>query len=96
MVTEPTPFGLHDLKLAIDMVREINIPFGVIINRVGIGDDRVHELCEKEGIPVLMELPDDRRIAEAYSRGDLIVEALPEYGDYFSDLFKQIIKGSTQ
>ncbi|NQU05669.1 MAG: P-loop NTPase [Calditrichaeota bacterium] len=93
LVTEPTPFGLHDLKLAIDMVREINIPFGVIINRVGIGDNRVHSLCEQEGIPILMEIPDDRRIAEAYSRGELIVEALPEYRQYFTDFLKQIVKG---
>ncbi|MCF7809554.1 ATP-binding protein [bacterium] len=91
MVTEPTPFGLHDLKLAIDMAREINIPFGVIINRVGIGDNRVHSLCEQEGIPILMELPDDRRIAEAYSRGDLIVEALPEYRRYFEELWKKVL-----
>ena len=83
LVTEPTPFGLHDLKLAVDMVRELRIPFGVVINRVGIGDDRVHAFCGQEGIPILLEIPDDRRIAEAYSRGELIVEALPEYRGLF-------------
>ncbi len=83
LVTEPTPFGLHDLSLAVDMVRELGILFGVVINRVGVGDDRVHVFCRDEGIPVLMEIPDDRRIAEAYSRGELMVDALPEYRDLF-------------
>ncbi len=76
LVTEPTPFGLHDLTLAVDMVRELNLPFGVLINRMGSGDDRVHTFCKKEHIPVLMEIPDDRQIAENYSRGILMVDAL--------------------
>lgn len=91
LVTEPTPFGLHDLKLAVEMVRELRIPFGVVVNRVGVGDDRVHAFCGKEGIPILAEIPDDRRIAEAYSRGDLIVDALPEYRGHFERLFKEIM-----
>jgi MinD superfamily P-loop ATPase len=86
LVTEPTPFGLHDLTLAVETVRTLEIPFGVAVNRVGIGDGRVHEYCAREGIEVLLEIPDDRRIAEAYSRGELIVEALPEYGALFSEL----------
>ncbi|MBN1504696.1 MAG: ATP-binding protein [Candidatus Eisenbacteria bacterium] len=86
LVTEPTPFGLHDLRLAVDMVRELRIPFGVVVNRVGIGDDRVHAYCRGEDIPVLLEIPDDRRIAEAYSRGNLIVDALPEYQGLFRGL----------
>ncbi len=86
LVTEPTPFGLHDLRLAVDMVRELRIPFGLVVNRVGIGDDRVHVFCGNEGIPILLEIPDDRRIAEAYSRGELIVEALPEYRAHFQRL----------
>ena len=86
LVTEPTPFGLHDLKLAVDMVRELRIPFGVVVNRVGIGDDRVHVFCGNEDIPMLLEIPDDRRIAEAYSRGELVVEALPEYLAHFERL----------
>jgi MinD superfamily P-loop ATPase len=90
LVTEPTPFGLNDLKLAISMVREVGIPFGVIINRVGIGDGRINELCEREEIPILMEIPDDRRVAEAYSRGDLIVEVLPEFSHYFEDLWENV------
>ncbi len=91
MVTEPTPFGLHDLKLAVKSVRQLSIPFGVVINRIGVGDDRVHTYCGAEGIPVLLEIPDDRRIAEAYSRGKLIVEALPEYREHFRLLSERIM-----
>jgi MinD superfamily P-loop ATPase len=86
LVTEPTPFGLHDLSLAVAMVRELGIPFGVVVNRVGIGDKRVHAFCREENIPILLEIPDDRRIAEAYSKGRLIVEALPEYRGLFESL----------
>jgi MinD superfamily P-loop ATPase len=92
LVTEPTPFGLNDLALAVDMVRELKIPFGVIINRMGSGDDRVHHYCEKENIPVLLEIPDDRRIAEAYSRGIMMVDALPEYRKLFENLMVKISK----
>jgi len=92
LVTEPTPFGLHDLKLAVDMVRELHIPFGVVVNRVGSGDDRVHAFCQEARVPILAEIPDDRRIAEAYSRGELIVEALPEYRDLFADLAEKLLK----
>jgi MinD superfamily P-loop ATPase len=89
LVTEPTPFGLHDLKLAVEMVRELGIPFGVVVNRVGIGDDRVNLYCEEQNIPLILQIPDDRRIAEAYSRGELIVEALPEYRGLFLDLIEK-------
>jgi MinD superfamily P-loop ATPase len=89
LVTEPTPFGLHDLKLAVAMVREIAIPFGVVVNRVGIGDGRAHAFCREENIPILLEIPDDRRIAEVYSRGSLIVEALPEYRGLFESLIEK-------
>lgn len=89
LVTEPTPFGLNDLSLAVNMVRELKIPFGVIVNRMGGGDDRIHDYCGKENIPVLLEIPDDRRIAEAYSRGILMVDALPEYRDSFQSLISK-------
>jgi len=92
LVTEPTPFGLHDLRLAVDMVREVGIPFAVAVNRVGIGDDRVHRYSREEGIPILLEIPDDRRIAEAYSRGDLIVEALPEYRALFAGFLGKLME----
>jgi MinD superfamily P-loop ATPase len=95
LVTEPTPFGLHDLKLAVDMVRELRIPFGVVVNRVGIGDDRVHVFCGNEGIPIVLEIPDDRRIAETYSRGELIVEALPEYVALFERLREAVLERSS-
>jgi MinD superfamily P-loop ATPase len=90
LVTEPTPFGLNDLALAVDMVRELKIPFGVIVNRMGSGDDRVHIYCQREAIPLLLEIPDDRRIAEAYSRGILMVDALPEYRILFESLMEKI------
>ena len=96
LVTEPTPFGLHDLKLAVDTVRELHLSFGVVINRIGIGDDRVHRYCAEENIPVLLELPDDRRIAEAYSRGELIVESLPEYRGAFESLWHAIQRETGQ
>jgi MinD superfamily P-loop ATPase len=92
LVTEPTPFGLHDLKLAVDMVQEVAIPFAVVINRVGIGDDRVHRFCAQKRIPILLEFPEDRRVAEAYSRGNLIVDALPEYRSLFEGLIENIGK----
>lgn len=91
LVTEPTPFGLNDLRLAVDMVRKLEVPFGVVINRVGVGDSRVHVYCKDEGVPILAEIPDDRRIAEAYSRGDLIVDALPEYGGLFEELLANVV-----
>jgi len=90
LVTEPTPFGLHDLRLAVEMVRELRMPLGVVLNRAGLGDNRVHLFCKSEGIPILAEIPDDRRIAEAYSRGQLIVDALPRYQDLFKDLLSNI------
>jgi MinD superfamily P-loop ATPase len=90
LVTEPTPFGLHDLALAVDTVRELAIPFGVIINRIGIGDDRVHLYCRERGIPVLLEIPEDRSIAEAYSRGELVVDSLPRYRDLFAGLAQRL------
>ena len=86
LVTEPTPFGLHDLTLAVDLVREIGLPFGVVVNRIGSGDGRVYQYCRQQGIQVMLEIPDDRRIAEAYSRGVLMVDALPEYRNVFAKL----------
>ena len=92
LVTEPTPFGLNDLGLAVGMVRELGIPFGVVINRVGVGDDRVHVFCREQGIPILLEIPDDRRIAEAYSRGVLMIDAFPEYRERFAALMENIMQ----
>ena len=90
LVTEPTPFGLHDLGLAVEMLWELQLRFGVIINRSDVGDDRVLDYCGREEIPVLLEIPDDRRLAEAYSRGEMAVQAAPEYLQHFSNLFQAI------
>lgn len=86
LVAEPTPFGLHDLKLSVDLVRELRLPFGVVVNRVGIGGGRVHAWCRKEQIEILLGIPDDRRIAESYARGRLPVDVLPECAGLFRSL----------
>jgi len=93
LVTEPTPFGLHDLKLAVAMVRALKIPFGVVINRDGIGDDRVERYCEQEHIHILMKVPQDREIAKLYSKGVPFVNEITEWRPKFQNLF-DIIKES--
>lgn len=90
MVTEPTPFGLHDLKLAVGAVQILGIPCGLVINSSDIGDDRVRVYAEQEKIPILMEIPFDRKIAEAYSRGELLVEVMPEWKERFAALYQRI------
>jgi MinD superfamily P-loop ATPase len=90
LVTEPTPFGLHDLKLAVEMVRCMQINFGVIINRSTVGNRDVWEFCARESIPVMMEIPDDRSIAEQYALGKLIVDIYPDYRSKFNFLLHQI------
>lgn len=92
LVAEPTPFGLHDLALAVPVVRELGIDCSVVVNRVGQGDDRVHAYCREQALPVLLDIPDDRGIAEAYSRGALIVEALPRYAELFARLRDRIMQ----
>lgn len=84
LVTEPTPFGLNDLGLAVDVVREMNLPFGVLINRATEEDAFVRPYCAAERIEVLAEIPNDRRIAEAYAQGVPLVRALPEYTGLFT------------
>ncbi len=86
LVTEPTPFGLNDLKLAVEMVRELGVPFGVIVNRAGMGDSAVFEYCLEEQIPILLTIPEDRRVAQAYSRGELCANAVPEFKDRLAGL----------
>ena len=94
LVTEPTPFGLHDLTLAVDTVRKLGLRFGAVINRSDAGDGRVTDYCRREDIPVLLELPEDRRVAEAYSRGEAMVEALPDYRRRFKQLWAEIAKAA--
>ncbi len=81
LVTEPSPFGLHDLTLAVDTVRQIGVPIGVVINRADIGDGRVRDYCAAERIELLMEIREDRRIAGAYSRGENIVAAASDMAE---------------
>ena len=90
LVTEPTPFGLHDLKLAVGAVNILGIPCGLVINRSDMGDERVNAYAKEQDVPVLMEIPFDRGIAEAYSRGDLLVEAQPDWKARFQELYKRI------
>jgi MinD superfamily P-loop ATPase len=90
LVTEPTPFGLHDLKLAVGAVKTLGIPCGLVINRSDVGDDHVTRYAEKEGVPILMEIPFDRRIAEAYSKGKMIVDVMPEWKEAFNNLYLRI------
>jgi len=91
MVTEPTPFGLHDLRLAVEVARdELGLPVGVVVNRDGVGDQGVDEYCEAESIPILMRIPLERRIAEAYSEGTPLVDELPEYRERFQALYSDV------
>jgi len=90
LVTEPTPFGLNDLKLAVEMTKEIGVPRAVIINCWGVGNDEVEKYCNEEGIPVLLKIPWDRRIAEGYSRGIPAVTVLPEMKEKFLNVFSRI------
>ncbi|HIJ56655.1 MAG TPA: P-loop NTPase [Deltaproteobacteria bacterium] len=92
LVTEPTPFGLHDLKLAVGAVRLLGIPHGLVINRSDIGDSQVQAYAQKEEIPILMEIPFDRNIAEAYSKGELIITVMPEWRERFISLHQKIKK----
>ncbi len=90
LVTEPTPFGLHDLKLAVGAVDVLNIPRGLVINRSDMGDDKVREYAKTVDLPILMEIPFDRKIAEAYSRGDALVDAIPRMKADFLELYRRI------
>lgn len=93
LVTEPTPFGLHDLRQAVDVARdEMGLSVGVVINRDGVGDKGVDAYCEAEGVPILMRIPIERCIAEAYSEGVPLVEALPVYGERFRDLYADVVR----
>lgn len=90
LVTEPTPFGLNDLTIAVEVTREIGVPAGVVINRDAPGDDRVSEFCAQERVPVLMRIPLDRRIAEAYCRGETLTAAMPSWQRAFRELSDRI------
>ncbi len=90
LVTEPTPFGLHDLRIAVDVVRLLEIPFSVVINRDGVGDEYVEWYCKGEGIPVDLRIPNDRRIARLYSEGVPFTSRLPAMRRGFTRMFERI------
>jgi len=90
LVTEPTPFGLHDLKIAVQVLRDMVIPFGVVINRAGVGDEKVYAYCKEEGIRVLLEIPYQRKIAELYSRGVPFSVEMPEWKEKFQTLYAEV------
>ncbi|MGD2187404.1 MAG: ATP-binding protein [Desulfobacterales bacterium] len=92
LVTEPTPFGLYDLKLAVGAAQMMNIPLGLVINRSDLGDDNVRQYAHQMELAILMEIPFDRKIAEAYSQGEMIVEVMPEWNDRFQRLHYNIEK----
>jgi len=90
LVTEPTPFGLNDLDLAVKMVRELNVPQAVVVNRTGIGGEEVDDYCRKEGVPILLHIPLDTHIARLYSQGIPLVEGMPQWRQVFRKLFEDI------
>jgi MinD superfamily P-loop ATPase len=90
LVTEPTPFGLNDLALAVKTVKELKIPCGIVLNRDGTGDSRLEEFCYMENLPILLTIPFDMEIARNYSRGITLVQGIPHWKEYFLKLFEQI------
>ncbi len=99
LITEPTPFGLNDLKLAVETVRELGNKFGVVINRYGIGNNDVIEYCNSENIPIIAKIPNSREIAELYSKGQLLYEKIPEVAEELKKIKTFIfneVKGGVQ
>jgi MinD superfamily P-loop ATPase len=90
LVTEPTPFELHDLRLAVEVARELNIPAGVVINRDGSRDVQVDEFCQAEGVPILMRVPFKCSIAEGIARGRSLIDIHPEYVHLFLQMTIQL------
>jgi len=90
LVTEPTPFGLNDLALAVEVIRKLGIRCGVVINREGVGDNKLEEYCNTEGLPILLRIPLDTEIARLYSRGIPLVEGMPQWQPAFRTLFQDI------
>lgn len=90
LVTDPTPFALHDLKLSVEALRYLKIPFGVFVNRCDIGNNELYDYCKKENITILAELPNDLNIARSYSKGEILIEALPEHKKVFEQLLNKV------
>ena len=93
IVSEPTPFGVSDMKMVVEMLREMRIPFGLIINKAGLGDDEIYNYSKIEKIEVLGEIPFDKKIAELYANGENFSESIPEYQNFFKNIYKNIIEG---
>ena len=90
IVVEPSPFGLSDMKLVVQLLRDMKIPFGVVINKFDENENIVKKYCEDEGIEIIGTIPFDRKIAETYSKGEIIAEALPEYRENFETILKRV------
>ncbi|MEA3500655.1 MAG: ATP-binding protein [Candidatus Marinimicrobia bacterium] len=96
LVTEPTPFGLHDLKLAVETMKELNKDFGIVINRYGIGDDKVLSYCKDNNIPIIAKILNDRKIADLYSDGKLLYKEIPEVKKQLEKVRDYILKYQTE
>ncbi len=96
LVTEPTPFGINDLEIAVDMVNELHIPFAVVVNRSVPDHNLARDFCRDNKIKILAEIPDDRRVAEAYSRGKLPYSGVPGYRELFAGLLDTAMKEAGQ
>ena len=92
LVTEPTPFGLHDMKIAVETMRELKKDYGVVVNRFGIGNDDVFDYCKKENIPILAKIPNSRKVAELYSHGEMVYKTIPEVKQQLDNIINYILK----
>jgi MinD superfamily P-loop ATPase len=90
LVTEPTPFGLNDLRLAVGLMRKLGYPFGVVVNRAGMGDDCVEKYLEKESIPLIASIPHTQEAATAYSKGELLIDAFPSFKESYQALWDRV------
>ncbi|MBI9102400.1 MAG: ATP-binding protein [Spirochaetales bacterium] len=90
IVAEPTPFGISDMLMVVEMLQTLKVPMALIINKAGLGDDKLHKLCEERNIPILGEIPFSREAAAIYARGDLLYEASDEFRKTFTDLYAAV------
>jgi len=92
LVAEPTPFGLHDLRLAVEMTRQLEIPVGVVINRDGVGEERLAEYCAAERVPIWGRIAEDRLVAESYARGELACQVVPAFRRRLEQLAASLVR----
>ena len=90
IVSEPTPFGVSDMKMVVEMLRNMNILFGVVINKAGLGDNEIYEYCEEENIRILGEIPFEKRFARAYANGEILSNVFDEYRNYMQNILNKI------